>query len=383
MKKHTERGTGSIRQLANGRWRAEIRINGGRLSHYSDRQQDCRDWIRKIQGQVDEGLTYDDERITLGAFMEGWLGNKKLQVRMATFEQYSAIVNNYLRSSLGRTRLRDLSSGQVQDYYDHLSASGKGTRTIRLTHIVLHGCLEQAKRLGLIHRNPTEFCALPRQAEKDLQIWDEDQVAQFLNFIRGHKNEHFYYLALGTGMRRGELLGLQWKDINWNKSQILVRRECFHPAGGGFIFQAPKTKLGKRSIQLGQGVVEHLRAQLQLIDLERKMARDAWQDNDLVFPSRVGTPIGADRISHEFPVLTKRAGLPVIRFHDCRHTAASIMLSHGIPPVIVAGMLGHSLSILMTTYAHYIPGSQDEAARVMDDILSPIPIDLKQFKPNS
>lgn len=383
MKKHTERGTGSIRQLANGRWRAEIRINGGRLSHYSDRQQDCRDWIRKIQGQVDEGLTYDDERITLGAFMEGWLGNKKLQVRMATFEQYSAIVNNYLRSSLGRTRLRDLSSGQVQDYYDHLSASGKGTRTIRLTHIVLHGCLEQAKRLGLIHRNPTEFCALPRQAEKDLQIWDEDQVAQFLNFIRGHKNEHFYYLALGTGMRRGELLGLQWKDINWNKSQILVRRECFHPAGGGFIFQAPKTKLGKRSIQLGQGVVEHLRAQLQLIDLERKMARDAWQDNDLVFPSRVGTPIGADRISHEFPVLTKRAGLPVIRFHDCRHTVASIMLSHGIPPVIVAGMLGHSLSILMTTYAHYIPGSQDEAARVMDDILSPIPIDLKQFKPNS
>lgn len=383
MKKHTERGTGSIRQLANGRWRAEIRINGGRLSHYSDRQQDCRDWIRKIQGQVDEGFTYDDERITLGAFMEGWLGNKKLQVRMATFEQYSAIVNNYLRSSLGRTRLRDLSSGQVQDYYDHLSASGKGTRTIRLTHIVLHGCLEQAKRLGLIHRNPTEFCALPRQAEKDLQIWDEDQVAQFLNFIRGHKNEHFYYLALGTGMRRGELLGLQWKDINWNKSQILVRRECFHPAGGGFIFQAPKTKLGKRSIQLGQGVVEHLRAQLQLIDLERKMARDAWQDNDLVFPSRVGTPIGADRISHEFPVLTKRAGLPVIRFHDCRHTAASIMLSHGIPPVIVAGMLGHSLSILMTTYAHYIPGSQDEAARVMDDILSPIPIDLKQFKPNS
>lgn len=383
MKKHTERGTGSIRQLPNGRWRAEIRINGGRLSHYSDRQQDCRDWIRKIQGQVEQGLSYDDERITLGAFLEGWLGNKKLQVRMATFEQYSSIVKAYLQPSLGRTRLRDLSSGQVQDFYDHLSASGKGTRTIRLAHIVLHGCLEQAKRLGLIHRNPTEFCALPRQTEKDLQIWDEDQVTQFLNFIRGHKNEHFYYVALGTGMRRGELLGLQWKDINWRKSQILVRRECFHPAGGGFIFQAPKTKLGKRSIQLGQGVVEHLRAQLQLIDLERKMARDAWQDNDLVFPSLVGTPIGADRISHEFPALTKRAGLPVIRFHDCRHTAASIMLSHGIPPVIVAGMLGHSLSILMTTYAHYIPGSQDEAARVMDDILSPIPIDLKQFKPNS
>lgn len=383
MKKRRQNNEGSFLQLPNGTWRVFLRINGGRLSHICQTQQAGREWVRKIQGQVDQGLTYDDERITLGAFMQGWLGNKKLQVRPATFEQYTSVVNNYLQPNLGRIRLRDLSSGQVQDFYDHLSTSGKGTRTIRLAHVVLHGCLEQAKRLGLIHRNPTEFCALPRQAEKDLQIWDEDQVTQFLNFIRGHKNEHFYYVALGTGMRRGELLGLQWRDINWNKRQILVRRECFHPAGGGFIFQAPKTKLGKRSIQLGQGVIDHLRAQLQLIELQRKMARDTWQDHDLVFPSLVGTPIGADRISHEFPALAKMAGLPTIRFHDCRHTAASIMLSHGIPPMIVAGMLGHSLSILMTTYAHFIPGSQEEAARVMDDILSPIPIDLKDFKPKS
>ena len=93
------------------------------------------------------------------------------------------------------------------------------------------------------------------------------QVGHFLNFIRGHKNENLYYLALATGMRRGELLGLQWKDIDWTKGQIMVRRECFHPAGGGFVFQSPKTKLGKRTIQLGQGVIDHLRAQLQIVDL--------------------------------------------------------------------------------------------------------------------
>jgi integrase len=98
-------------------------------------------------------------------------------------------------------------------------------------------------------------------------------------------------MALITGMRRGELLGLQWRDIDWTKRQILVRRECFHPAGGGFVFQSPKTKLGKRSIQVGQGVIDRLRAQLQLNDLMRKMAREKWQDNDLVFPSLAGTPI--------------------------------------------------------------------------------------------
>ena len=183
-------------------------------------------------------------------------------------------------------------------------------------------------------------------------------------------------------MRRGELLGLQWKDIDWTKRQIYVRRGVFHPAGGGFVFQPPKTKLGKRTVQLGQGITDQLRAQLQLVNFMRKSARDKWQENDLVFPSDVGTPIGGDRITHEFPILAKMAGLPVIRLHDCRHTAASIMLSHGIPPIIVAGMLGHSLAILMTTYAHYIPGTQDEAARLMDEILTPIPIDLRGFEKN-
>ncbi|OGO11851.1 MAG: hypothetical protein A2030_02060 [Chloroflexi bacterium RBG_19FT_COMBO_50_10] len=184
-------------------------------------------------------------------------------------------------------------------------------------------------------------------------------------------------------MRRGELLGLQWKDIDWTKRQIYIRRGCFNPVGGGFTFQPPKTKLGKRTVQLGQGIIDHLRAQLQQVDLMRKAARDKWQEHDLVFPSAVGTPIGGDRITHDFPVLARMAGLPVIRLHDCRHTDASIMLSHGIPPIIVAGMLGHSLAILMTRYAHYIPGAQDEAARLMDDILTPIPIDFKSLKPQA
>jgi integrase len=106
-------------------------------------------------------------------------------------------------------------------------------------------------------------------------------------------------------------------------------------------------------------VIDRLRAQLQVVDELRKADGAAWQDHDLVFPSQVGTPLQAGRISHEFPELAKKAGLPVIRFHDCRRTAATILPSHGIPPVIVAGMLGHSISILLNTYAHFIPTMQD------------------------
>jgi integrase len=367
---------GSIRKFRD-RWRVEIRIDGGRLSQITDTQQEAREWVRKIQGQVEQGLSYDNERISLGEFLEGWLENKKQQVRPATYQQYSLLSRIYILPRLGRIKLRELSSGQLQAFYDRLSAAKKGARTIRVVHIILHGCLERAKQLGLVYKNPTEYCSLPRQSERDLQVWDEVQVGQFLNFMIGRKNENLYHLALATGMRRGELLGLQWRDIDWVKRQILVRRECYHRVGGGFVFQSPKTKLGKRTIQVGQGVIDRLRAQLKIVDELRKTGGEKWQDHDLVFPSLVGTPLQSNGISHEFPELARKAGMPVMRFHDCRHTAATIMLSHGIPPVIVAGMLGHSISILLTTYAHFIPTMQDQAAQLMDDILTPIPIDLQ------
>jgi integrase len=126
-------------------------------------------------------------------------------------------------------------------------------------------------------------------------------VGQFLNFMTRMKNENLYYLALATGMRRGELLGLQWKDIDWVKKLIFIRRECYHPVGGGFVFPSPKNKLGKRTIQVGQGVIDRLRFQLQVVDDYRKKAGETWQDHDLVFLSQVGTPIQASRLLHEFP----------------------------------------------------------------------------------
>jgi integrase len=128
---------------------------------------------------------------------------------------------------------------------------------------------------------------------------------------------------------------------------------------------------------VGQGVIDHLRARVQVVDDYREQAGITWQENDLVFPSLITTPLQPYRLPSEFPALARKASLPVIRFHDCRHTAATIMLSHGIPPVIVAGMLGHSISILLTKYAHFIPTMQDQAAQLMDDILTPIPIEIE------
>jgi integrase len=378
MAKKRSAGEGTINQRPNGTWRAQVSLHGKRLSFTANSQSACRDWIRKIKDQIDQGYTYDDERTTVGKFLEGWVATKKSELRLATYEQYDWVSRLYLQPTLGKTKLRDLSSGQVQDFYDQLSRSGKGVRSIRVAHAVLHSCLEQAKRLGLITRNPTDFCSVPKQAAKDLNIWTEDQVIKFLAFVHGHRNENLYYLALTTGMRRGELLGLKWQDVDWVHSKLSIKRQCFMPRGGGFVFQPPKTKLGIRSIQLGSGPIQHLRAQLYNIDLMRAMNKGKWQEHDLLFPSSIGTPIGSDNLTHEFQELVKKSGLPAIRLHDCRHTAASIMLSHGIPPVTVAGMLGHSLAILLSTYAHFIPGMQAEAAQLMSDITSPIEVKFNQ-----
>jgi len=376
MKKKRSAGEGTIIQLPSGSWRAQVSLKGRRLSHTARSQQAARDWIRKTRDQIDQGLTYDDERTTLGIFMEGWLASKKSQLRAATYDQYEWSKRLYILPHLGAIRLKDLTSGRIQDFYDHLSKSGKGPRIIQIAHIVLSGCLEQAKNLGLVARNPVEFCKRPKSAKGEMRIWTEEQVSQFLIGIRGQRNENLYHLALGTGMRRGELLGLKWQDVDWVHQKLLVRRQCYHPVGGGFIFQEPKTSRGIRSIRLGQGLIERLRAQLAIIDLMRAMSRNKWQEHDLVFPSTIGTPQGAQSLSHEFQDLVKASGLPVMRLHDCRHTAASIMLTHGIPPVIVAEMLGHAVSILLTRYAHFIPDRQDEAAQLMSDITSPIEIKI-------
>src|SRR4030043_2006614 len=250
MAKKRSSGEGTISQLPSGSWRAQVSLKGRRLSYTAKSQQAARDWIKKIQAQIDQGLTYDDERTTLGKFMEGWLSSKIVQLRTASREQYIRMCRVYIEPKLGTIRLKDLAPGRIQELYDDLTRFGLGPRTIRVVHVVLHMCLEQAKQLGLVARNPAKFCKVPKSTKLEMSIWDEDQVNQFLVFIHGHKNENLYYLALATGMGRGGVLGLKWQDVDWIHHRILVRRQVCNPDGGGFVFQEPKTKLGIRSVQL-------------------------------------------------------------------------------------------------------------------------------------
>ncbi len=367
---------GYIYQLPSGRWRAQVCIERRRISATRRTRAEARTWAREMLEKAGMGIHYADGLVCMDEYLESWLAMKKSQVKASTYDGYALSIHTHIIPHIGSIQLADLTPARVQYFLDELVRGGTGVRSVQLARVILMGCLERATRLGIISRNPVEFSMAPKSQEVKLNVWNEQQVASFLVASSGHRNETLYYLALATGMRRGELLGLKWEDIDWLKQRIMICRQVYHKDGGGFIFQEPKTKRGRRSVRVGAGTIEKLQQQQRKVDLLRQAARERWMENDLVFPAMNGTPQVGSHITHDFQYLVRRSGLPHIRLHDCRHTAATIMLNHGIPPVIVAGILGHSLAVLMNTYAHFIPDMQEEAARLMDEVTSPEPVEF-------
>jgi len=368
------RNEGSISKRANGSYLAQVSIDGKRVSKVYKTKKEAQEWVTTMTGQVKQGLTYNSAKTTVDELLAEWLKIKKTKSRPATEEQYRRIARLYISPALGKLKLQDITAARIQRLYSDLEKQSVGKRTIEITHTVLHGFLAHAQRLGLVAQNWAALVEVPRPASREMVVWDESQVSQFLIA----NPDPFYRLALATGMRRGELIGLQWKDVDWSAGMIHVRRQVYELEGGGWIFQAPKTERGRRGIRLGRGMLEALRYQFTVtIPQMQAIAGEAWQENDLIFPTGKGTPRNGYNVSKDFHERAVISGLPVIRFHDMRHTAASIMLLHGEPPVRVAGILGQSVQILLSTYAHYIPDDQERASSLMDAITTPVSIDLK------
>jgi len=370
-------GEGQLYRRPNGSYTARVTLDGRRVSKTFKLRRDALEWIETIRSQSRQGLTYDSSKTTVSELLNEWLKIKTTQLRPATQESYKRMARLYIKPAIGRLRLSDLNAARVQKLYSDLEKRGIGTRTIEHTHTVLHGFLKHAHRLGLVAQNWTEMVEVPRRTKREMQVWDENQVNLFLQYV---KSDLFYRLAFSTGMRRGEILGLQWKDVDWASGMLKVSRQVYSPEGGGFIFQTPKTERSTRAIRLGRGLLDALKHQYsEIIPLMQAIAGAAWREYDLIFPSQKGTPRDGYNVSKEFHRLAAEAGLPLIRFHDIRHTAASIMLLHGEPPVRVAGILGQTVAVLMSTYSHYIPDNQETAANLMDAITTVNQIELKNF----
>jgi integrase len=317
---------------------------------YSKTRKDAAAKLAKAIAERNSGVVFDCGSLTVGEYLGRWLDAVSGTVRERTWKRSEEIVRLHLVPALGTTRLDRLNALQLQSLYSSKLDSGLSARTIRMIHTTLHKALMQAVRWSLIPKNVTEAVDPPREQKSQIRPFDEGQVRRLLEAVRGDRLEALYGLPVTTGMRSGELLGLQWEDVDLQAGTLQVRRTVFNGR-----IEAPKTLKGRRSIKLTQISIRAL----------RKCPRAS----EWIFCTRVGTPMSVHNLhNRSWKPLLKKTGLPLdTRFHDLRHTAATLLLTKGVHPKIVQEMLGHSsISITLDTYSQVLPNMQGEAVRAMD-----------------
>jgi integrase len=379
MAKKRSNNEGSIYRRKSGSWRAMVSVNGKRVSYSAKTKAECQKWVRKMHNQLDQGWDFDGSQVILEEYLYQWLNMHKVTLRDHTIHRYMQIIKNHIVPHIGNLQLKDLHLARVESYYALLIDAGVGTRTIREVHAVLHKSLKKAVRYGYIQVNPAHGASLPRYKHAEMQILDENQVSQFL--VASHNSRHMalYHLAVVTGSRQGELFGLKWSDLMWNSGILYIKRQVQQIPGQRWKFIEPKTKSGRRSIRLGESTLQILREHLEQQQEQKVKVGNRWQENDLVFPSSVGTPLNPSNLRIDYIRTLDAAGLPRIRFHDLRHTAASLMLNHGVAVIVVSKILGHAKpSTTMDIYGHLIHEMQEEAAQVMDDLVTPIRVEITE-----
>jgi integrase len=363
---------GTIYQRADGRWEARVTLgDGARRSFYGATRQEVVQKLREAQQALESGLPLGDGRQTTGQFLESWLRAVEHRLRRSTWNRYCELVALHMVPVLGQVRLTKLTPQHIQQFYAQKLSEGLSSTTVHHMHAVLHRALVHAVRLGLVPRNSADAVEAPRMRHVEMQVLSAVQARAFLAASQSERLHALYVLALATGMRQGELLALHWQDVDLVQGVLQVRSSLRYHVGKGFLFEEPKTKHGRRTIALAPDAVQALNGHKLRQDAQRSALGAAWRDHGLVFASEVGGPIEAtNMLRGSFQRVVARASAPRIRFHDLRHTAASLLLGARVNPKVVSEMLGHaSVSITLDIYAHVLPDMQQDAATTMQRLL--------------
>jgi integrase len=331
---------------------------------------------RKAEAGAAGGVVLDAGKLTIGEYLERWLSDcleplvNSSKMAHSTFIRYAGIVENDISPVLGRKKLRDLSRAEVRALY---SAKGKelSPRSVDYIHVTLQKALSQAMRDDLISRNVAAG-ERPRssRSREEIKALSSEQAKALLSTARDTRNEALYVVALHTGLRQGELLGLKWADVDLTGRRLSVRR-ALKVTDHGLVFGPPKNKASRRSVPLSKGAVAALRVHRTRQNEERLRLGDLWQDHDLVFPNRVGKPLDHDNLYYrEYKPLLQRAGLgdEGFTFHSLRHTFATELFNQRKRPKIIQSLLGHSSIVqTMDTYSHLLDDVDDDEIGGLDE----------------
>ena len=382
---------GSVRELIpKKRYEGRIRLGGKQYSVYAKTAKAANDKLLELRRRHEEGLAITNPNQTVAEFLEHWLEHvSRPSVKPQTYQSHESAIRKRIIPRIGHIRLRQLTGQHVQALYNELLESGRVPKrgkkqendtaagatknpglspgSVVRTHAVLHKALKQAFHWRLISFNPADTVSPPTVPKSEMQTLTP---AQAMKLIEGAADATFrtlYALAVGTGLRRGELLGLSWSDIDFERGILTVKRTALRLKGGGVHYGEPKSAAGRRSIRLGDMVLSHLREHRTRQKEWKLKAGPAWHETDLVLTNPSGGPLDAAKVTRTFEADRKRAGLPTVRLHDLRHTFATIALNQETPIKALQAAMGHStIGTTIDTYGHLTSELQESVATAMD-----------------
>lgn len=377
MARKRANGEGSILKRKDGRFMARVTVNGERLTFYSRSRQEAAAWLAEQLAAKNHGLLVAPSKVTFGQWLDTWLQEyARPRVRPTTWEDYRIIVEKHLKPALGEILLKDLRPEHLQKVHNEKAASGLSPRRVRLIHVVTHSALKQAVKSRLLAVNPAEATSLPRQPKREIHVLSLEDEKKLLAALEGERLGVFFLVALATGLRRGELLGLKWEDVDLKNGVIKVRRSLTRvkTAEGKteLVFQEPKTESSRRMVPLPSPVVSALKAHRRKQAEEKLLLGQDYQDNGFVFCHEDGRPLDPAWVTRNFHRLLKKAGVNDTNFHALRHTYATRLLELNEHPKVVQELLGHSsIEMTLDTYSHVMPEIKQAAVQKLDALFAP------------
>ena len=373
------KGEGSIRLRADGRWEATLTLAAmagkrRRKSYFGTTRAEVAALLNAaLKGQSD-GLPIPSDRLSVKAYLDEWLEAKRPSLRPESLRRYRDACRLYIIPEVGRKPLAKLTPADVQAAYAHCRAKGLSGTTVQLVHGVLHKALDDAARWNLVVRNVCDLVDVPKRTTPEMRTLNADEATALLEAAKDDPLEAFYTVALTCGLRLGELQALRWKDVDLQRRRLRVTATYQGMQDGAPVFSEPKTARSKREVHLSLMAVGALK-QHRVRQLERRLL-GLWEDHGLVFATAFGRPLDGNNIrTRSFSRLLKRAGLPPMRFHSLRHTAATLLMAEGVNIKVASEILGHAdITTTLRIYSHVLPSMQEQAADAMDRLFAPLAV---------
>ena len=380
---------GSITRASNGTWSFVIDIadtNGSRRQirrRGFESKKEAQTQLTALLADKNRGALVVPSKATLGSFLlEVWLPARRSSLRPSTVEAYEGVIRNYVLPDLGSARLQAVDGAALNRLYDRLLSEGRtetrrglgpglAPKTVRNVHGVLTRAMRDAVRWGQLQRNPCDAADPPRGRVPEMQAWTGDELRQFVKAAESNRWAAVWMLMASTGMRRGEVLGLRWIDVDLNGSTVTIRSTRIR-FGKTTTTSTPKTARGNRTIAIGPTTLAALRGWKRAQTAERLQAGAGWQGgHGLVVTNADGTAPNPEAFSKLFAKLGREAGLPVIRLHDLRHSYATAALAAGVPVKVLSQRVGHAdIGVTLAVYAHVMPGDDEDAALRADALFA-------------